>query len=65
MSLFQYDVDVWFIQMLNKHSAGASEAIDELYSLVIGPDSQVYSYSGYVVNDVKFITINQDVSHKT
>ena len=65
MSLFQYDIDVWSIQMLNKHFAGASEATDELYSLAIGLDGRVYSYSGYVVNDVKFVTANWDVNRKT
>ena len=51
--------------MLNKHFAGASEATDELYSLAIGPDSRVCSYTGCVVNGVKFVTVNRDVSHKT
>ena len=50
--------------MLNKHFAGTSEATDELYSLAIGPDSRVYSYSGCVVNGVKFVTANQDVNCK-
>ena len=51
--------------MLNKHFAGASEATDELYSLAIGLDNRVYSYYGCVVNGVKFIIVNQDVSRKT
>ena len=65
MYLFQYDVDVWLIQMLNKHFFGASKAIDELYLLAIGPDSRVHLYSGCGANGVKFVTINQDVSPKT
>ena len=64
MSLFQYDIDVWSVQMLNKHFVGASESTDELYSLAIGPDSRVYSYSGCVVNGIKFVTANRDVNRK-
>ena len=53
------------IQMLNMHFARASKHTDELYSLAIGLDNRVYSYSGCVVNGVKFVTANRDVNHKT
>ena len=51
--------------MINLYFAKAPKATDEFYSLAIGLDSRVYFYSGCVVNNIKFVTANQDVNHKT
>ena len=51
--------------MVNLHYVRASEATDKLYALATGPDRRVYSYTAYIVNGVKFVSINWDIGRKT
>ena len=50
--------------MNDLHYVGALEATDELYALANNLDTRVYSYTGCVVNGIKFQIVNQDVSRK-
>ena len=51
--------------MIDLHYVGSLEATDELYALVNSPDTRVYSYTGCVVNEIKFQIENRDVNRKT
>ncbi|MCL7038617.1 hypothetical protein MKW94_024680 [Papaver nudicaule] len=48
------------LQVLALRDKGSADATDELYSIACGPDSRVKSYSGCVVNGVRFFTKSRD-----
>ncbi|XP_026384463.1 uncharacterized protein LOC113280039 [Papaver somniferum] len=48
------------MQVLALRDKGSADATDELYSIACGPDSRVKSYSGCIVNGVRFFTKSRD-----
>ena len=41
------------------------EATNELYSVACGPDNQVHTYTGCIINGVRFHTKDRDDRHIT
>ena len=50
--------------MINLHYVEASKATNKLYVLTPSLDRRVYSYTAYIMNGVKFVSINWDVGQK-
>ena len=51
--------------MYDLREIGFLEATDDLFSLASGSSFSVKSYTGYVINDVKWLTYARDCTRKT
>ncbi|KAL6551327.1 hypothetical protein OROMI_021815 [Orobanche minor] len=56
----------WFKNVMNhSYNASPSDVNESLYSLACAPNRLVTKYTGYIVNGVRFLTIERDVRRKT
>ncbi|XP_073120394.1 uncharacterized protein [Henckelia pumila] len=62
----EVEFPIWFRDKVNEmRSAGSHEATDELYALANRSNFSVYSYSGAIINGVKFLVEQRDVRRTT
>ena len=48
-----------------RHQQAFSEWVNNLFSLAIGPTPDVWSYSGHIIDGVRFHMVERDSRHTT